>query len=102
MEHSLHSVFSWLSSFLVRTRFSAMFIGTVFETLIIRAGEALGAVAVVKTFLVFKQLNRQSSSFFLFTIVDKILQTILVVTTAAPAFQNLASHWNICDRMPDV
>ena len=49
----------------------------------------LGAFGEVSTFLVCKQLNRQSSSLFLFTIVYKILQTMLVVTTAAPAFQNL-------------
>ena len=38
---------------------------------------------LLKTFLVFKQLSGQSSTLFLFPIVDKILQTMLVVTTAA-------------------
>ena len=37
----------------------------------------------VYSFLVFKQLSGQSSTLFLFTIDDKILQTMLVVTTAA-------------------
>ena len=36
----------------------------------------------VWTFLVFKQISEQSFTLFLFTIDDKILQTILVVTTA--------------------
>ena len=35
------------------------------------------------TFLVFKQLSGQSSTLFLFPIGDKIIQTMLVVTTAA-------------------
>ena len=37
----------------------------------------------VESFLVLKQLSGQSSTLFLLTIVDKILQTMLVVTTAA-------------------
>ena len=42
-------------------------------------------------FLVFKQLSGQSSTLFLFTIVDKILQTMLVVTTAA--VQHFRTWW---------
>ena len=38
---------------------------------------------VEKAFLVFKQLSGQSFTLFLFPIVDKIQQTMLVVTTAA-------------------
>ena len=44
---------------------------------------------VAPAFLLFKQLNKQSTSLFLFNIVDKIFQTMLVVKTADPAFQNL-------------
>ena len=45
--------------------------------------EATGLGERVVTFLLFKQLSGQSSTLFLFPIVDKILQTMLVVTTAA-------------------
>ena len=41
----------------------------------------------VSAFLVFKQLSEQSSSLFLFTIIDKILQTMLVVTAAVQHFR---------------
>ena len=43
------------------------------------------------SFLGFKQLSGQSSSLFLFTIVDKILQTMLVVTKAA--VQHFRAWW---------
>ena len=54
---------------------------------------------MVLSFLVFKQLNTQSSSLFLFTIVDKILQTMLVVTPAAPVFHNLMANPADCEWM---
>ena len=52
---------------------------------------AIGSIPWESPFLVFKQLSWQSSTLFLFTIVDKILQTMLVVTTAA--VQHLRTWW---------
>ena len=45
--------------------------------------DALEHDVLVEPFLLFKQLIGQSSTLFLFPIVDEILQTMLVVTTAA-------------------